>query len=86
VTIRPPTARASRGDFDYEGHASAYAAQRRAAPRIAACLHAALGPARCVINVGAGAGSYEPVDRYGSHRSKLEFEGALRLILVPEPG
>ena len=33
-------------------------------PRIAAQVHAALGDARTVLNVGAGAGSYEPADRY----------------------
>jgi hypothetical protein len=27
-------------------------------------VHAALGDARTVLNVGAGAGSYEPADRY----------------------
>ncbi|GAA4505996.1 methyltransferase domain-containing protein [Actinoallomurus oryzae] len=51
------------GDFDYETHGAGYAVQRRTDPRIAAYVHAALGDARTVINVGAGAGSYEPVDR-----------------------
>ena len=41
-----------------------YAARRRTDPRIAAYVHAALGDARTVLNVGAGAGSYEPEDRY----------------------
>jgi len=27
-------------------------------------VHAALGASRTVLNVGAGAGSYEPADRY----------------------
>jgi SAM-dependent methyltransferase len=36
-----------------------YAAHRRADPRVAAQVRAALGPGR-VVNVGAGAGSYEP--------------------------
>lgn len=40
-----------------------YAALRRPDPRIAAPIHAALGDARTVLNVGAGAGSYEPGDR-----------------------
>jgi SAM-dependent methyltransferase len=40
-----------------------YAGSRRADPRIAAHIHAALGDARSVVNVGAGAGSYEPDDR-----------------------
>lgn len=33
-------------------------------PRIAARVHAALGDARTVLNVGAGSGSYEPEGRY----------------------
>jgi hypothetical protein len=52
------------GDFDYESRGAAYATRRRPDPRIAALIHAALGDARTVINVGAGAGSYEPADRY----------------------
>jgi SAM-dependent methyltransferase len=40
-----------------------YAQLRRPDPRIAARIAAALGPARIVLNVGAGAGSYEPADR-----------------------
>jgi SAM-dependent methyltransferase len=52
------------GDFDYESHGSGYALRRRADPRIAARLHEALGDAATVVNVGAGAGSYEPDDRY----------------------
>ena len=52
------------GDFDYDSHGAGYAAQRRPDPRIAARVHAALGSARTVLNVGAGAGSYEPADRY----------------------
>ena len=39
-----------------------YAANRRPDPRIAARLRSALGDARSVVNVGAGAGSYEPTD------------------------
>lgn len=52
------------GDFDYERHGDGYAAVRRPDPRIAARVHAALGDSRTVLNVGAGAGSYEPTDRY----------------------
>ena len=40
-----------------------YAEVRRPDPRIEAVIHAALGDARTVLNVGAGAGSYEPADR-----------------------
>ncbi len=49
---------------DYERHGRTYAQHRRADPRIAASIHAALGDARTVLNVGAGAGSYEPSDRW----------------------
>jgi len=40
-----------------------YEATRRADPRIAALIDAALGDAASVINVGAGTGSYEPERR-----------------------
>jgi SAM-dependent methyltransferase len=40
-----------------------YTRQRRPDARIAAALTQALGTARSVLNVGAGAGSYEPIDR-----------------------
>lgn len=40
-----------------------YADLRKPDPRIAATIAAALGTARTVLNVGAGAGSYEPADR-----------------------
>jgi len=51
------------GDFDYERGGGGYATVRQTDPRIAALVHRALGPARTVLNVGAGAGSYEPRDR-----------------------
>ncbi|HEY4457507.1 MAG TPA: class I SAM-dependent methyltransferase [Pseudonocardiaceae bacterium] len=51
------------GDFDYETHGAGYGSRRRTDPRIAAYVLAALGDARTVVNVGAGAGSYEPDDR-----------------------
>lgn len=47
--------------YDSIGHG--YARQRRPDPRIAAQLTAALGDAAWVLNVGAGAGSYEPTGR-----------------------
>jgi len=49
---------------DYEQHGRTYAQHRRPDPRIAARIHAALGGARSVLNVGAGSGSYEPEDRW----------------------
>ncbi|GAA1955295.1 MerR family transcriptional regulator [Kitasatospora viridis] len=47
----------------YEVIGSDYPATRRTEPRIAAQVWSALGDARTVLNVGAGTGSYEPVDR-----------------------
>jgi SAM-dependent methyltransferase len=46
----------------YDAIGSGYAATRREDPRIAAMIYEALGDARTVVNVGAGAGSYEPRD------------------------
>jgi SAM-dependent methyltransferase len=40
-----------------------YATLRQPDPRIATHIHSALGDARRVLNVGAGAGNYEPLDR-----------------------
>lgn len=40
-----------------------YAALRKPDPRLARIIRDALGPARSVVNVGAGTGSYEPDDR-----------------------
>lgn len=40
-----------------------YRRHRRPDPRVAAQIHAALGDAERIIDVGAGAGSYEPDDR-----------------------
>jgi SAM-dependent methyltransferase len=72
--LRPPTAdlgcwglwatvcRVPR--VDYDQHGRTYTRHRRPDPRIAARIHAALGDARTVLNVGAGAGSYEPRDRW----------------------
>ena len=48
--------------YDLIGHG--YARTRREDPRIAAAINDALGLAKTVLNVGAGAGSYEPRDRH----------------------
>lgn len=50
--------------FDYEGGGHFYSGVRRPDARIAKYIHSALGEAKTVLNVGAGAGSYEPLDRY----------------------
>jgi hypothetical protein len=47
----------------YDRIGANYAAVRREDPRLAAAIGAALGDARTVVNVGAGAGAYEPTDR-----------------------
>jgi SAM-dependent methyltransferase len=52
--------RSGRERYDAIGHG--YARYRREDPRLAARIRTALGAARTVVNVGAGAGSYEPSD------------------------
>jgi SAM-dependent methyltransferase len=47
----------------YDTIGDGYPAYRRPDPRIAAAVERALGAAASVVNVGAGAGSYEPADR-----------------------
>ncbi|MBI2167952.1 MAG: class I SAM-dependent methyltransferase [Actinobacteria bacterium] len=47
----------------YDAIGRGYAQARRADPRIQRQIHAALGDARTVVNVGAGTGNYEPFDR-----------------------
>ncbi|HEX7243836.1 MAG TPA: class I SAM-dependent methyltransferase [Longimicrobiaceae bacterium] len=47
----------------YDRIGTGYGRFRRPDPRIASRIHRALGGARSVVNVGAGAGSYEPADR-----------------------
>jgi hypothetical protein len=66
---------------DFEGIAMAlydtigrgYAAYRRPDPRIASAIEAALGDAVSVVNVGAGAGSYEP-PLHSSGRTVIAIE------------
>lgn len=48
----------------YDAIGQGYAARRREDPAVGALIEAALGEARTVVNVGAGAGSYEPRDRH----------------------
>ncbi|WP_405786718.1 class I SAM-dependent methyltransferase [Streptomyces sp. NBC_00029] len=49
----------SAGDADYGTIGVGYSAYRQPDPRIAAIIHRAIGDARTVVNIGAGAGSYE---------------------------
>lgn len=53
----------SAGDTNYGVIGRGYTDYRQPDPHIAAFIHAALGDANRVLNVGAGAGSYEPTDR-----------------------
>ncbi len=47
---------------EYERIGKGYSRQRRADPRIAEAIRAAVGDAQNVLNVGAGTGNYEPPD------------------------
>jgi SAM-dependent methyltransferase len=53
----------SAGDADYGTIGRDYASHRQPEPAIEALIDRALGTARTVLNVGAGAGSYEPLNR-----------------------
>jgi SAM-dependent methyltransferase len=55
---------AAASEIRYEQIGAGYAATRREDPRLARRIHAALGAAQTVVNVGAGPGSYEPDGRY----------------------
>jgi SAM-dependent methyltransferase len=47
----------------YDQLGTTYTATRREDPELASQIHAALGDGRTLLNVGAGAGAYEPHDR-----------------------
>lgn len=51
------------GMGEYDASKATYALTRQGDPRIAAAIERALGDARTVVNVGAGAGSYESRER-----------------------
>ncbi|MFC7621427.1 class I SAM-dependent methyltransferase [Microlunatus sp. GCM10028923] len=53
----------SAGDADYGTIGTGYRNYRRPEPEFEAAIAAQLGDARTLINIGAGAGSYEPRDR-----------------------
>lgn len=50
--------------FNYDAPGIEYSSYRQTDPRIFAHILTALDNAQTVLNVGAGAGSYEPTDRY----------------------
>jgi hypothetical protein len=53
----------SAGDVNYAAIGTSYSHFRRPDPRIAGMIEDLLGDAKTVLNVGAGAGSYEPTGR-----------------------
>jgi len=53
----------SAGDANYGAIGRDYSRYRQPEPLIAEVISTALGQARTVLNVGAGAGSYEPLNR-----------------------
>jgi hypothetical protein len=71
----------SAGDFDYEAHGSDYSGVRKADPRIARTVRRGLGTAVSVVNVGAGAGSYEPSDL---RITPVEPSASMRAQRLPE--
>lgn len=50
--------------FDYDNLGQQYSGHRQTDPRIEAYVHEELKGAKSILNVGAGAGSYEPTDQY----------------------
>ena len=64
----------------YDAIGRTYAATRVPDPRIAARLHAALGDAASVVNVGAGTGAYEPP------QTVLAVEPSAVMLAQREPG
>jgi SAM-dependent methyltransferase len=48
---------------EYDASRATYTLTRRPDPHLAAAIERALGDARSIVNVGAGAGAYEPRDR-----------------------
>jgi SAM-dependent methyltransferase len=65
----------------YRTFGRGYADVRRPDPRIGRQLHAALGAATTVVNVGAGTGSYEPADR-----QVLAVEPSVTMVRQRGPG
>jgi SAM-dependent methyltransferase len=65
----------------YDRIGASYRTTRRPDPRIAALIGDALGDARSVVNVGAGTGAYEPVDR-----EVLAVEPSETMIAQRPPG
>ena len=65
----------SAGDANYGRIGPGYTIYRQPDPAIASFLEVALGDAATVLNVGAGAGSYEPLNR---HVTAVEPSASMR--------
>ena len=65
----------------YDEIGKTYTSTRRSDPRIVAMIRSALGDARTVVNVGAGAGAYEPSDL-----AVVALEPSRQMILQRPPG
>jgi SAM-dependent methyltransferase len=63
VDLKTRHADGSAGDANYGVIGQGYTRYRQPDPHIASFIARGLGKARTVLNVGAGAGSYEPLDR-----------------------
>lgn len=82
------------GSPRYDTIGRQYSSTRREDPRLRERIHAALGDSRTVVNVGAGTGSYEPLDRHViaiepsdvmAGQRPLELAPALRGTAAPLP-
>lgn len=69
------------GGSAYDTIGVGYRHRRRPDARLAGRIHAALGSADVVLNVGAGGGSYEPPDR-----TVFAVEPAATMVAQREPG
>ena len=71
---------AARAGAIYDEIGRTYTSTRRPDPRVAAAIRAALGDPASVVNVGAGAGSYEPP------QTVLAVEPSAAMIAQRRPG
>jgi SAM-dependent methyltransferase len=76
----PDCVRAAIND-PYHTFGQGYGLRRRPDPRIQSLINSALGDATTVLNVGAGTGSYEPVDR-----RVLAVEPSVTMLAQRRPG
>ena len=71
--------------FDYDGKDHNYPAIRKADPRIGMYVRRSLDSCDTVLNVGAGTGSYEPVDKFVIAVEPSSVMRAKRLALGRNP-